>query len=136
MKIFTSYFGNLKTLVESGVAPMSIALWKPRFFTGICLYNVAPLKYMLKDDLSMDEYIEAYINKVLANVDANSFVGTLVKLSDGRDVALCCYEKPTDFCHRHLLAKWITEQTGIQVNEFVKERIQEKKEAYTQMSLF
>lgn len=23
------------------------------------------------------------------------------------DIALICYEKPSDFCHRHLVAQWL-----------------------------
>lgn len=26
-----------------------------------------------------------------------------------KDIALVCYEKPSDFCHRHLVAKWLKE---------------------------
>ena len=55
-------------------------------------------------------------------------------LSGGKDDALCCYEKPGDFCHRHILAKWITENTGIEITEF---GVVEKKEPeYEQASLF
>ena len=55
-------------------------------------------------------------------------------LSGGKDVALCCYEKPGDFCHRHILAKWITENTGIEITEF---GVVEKKEPkYEQANLF
>jgi hypothetical protein len=25
----------------------------------------------------------------------------------GKDIALVCYEKPEDFCHRHLVAEWL-----------------------------
>lgn len=27
-------------------------------------------------------------------------------------VILLCYEKPTDFCHRHLVADWINKHKG------------------------
>lgn len=26
-----------------------------------------------------------------------------------RDIILCCYEKPNEFCHRHILAEWLGE---------------------------
>ena len=32
-------------------------------------------------------------------------------------IALVCYEKPQDFCHRHLVAKWF-EENGIIVEEW------------------
>lgn len=39
-----------------------------------------------------------------------------MKLSGGKDIALICYEKPTDFCHRHLVAEWLT-TNGIKCDE-------------------
>lgn len=27
--------------------------------------------------------------------------------SSKHDIALICYEKPSDFCHRHLVADWL-----------------------------
>ena len=27
----------------------------------------------------------------------------LKAIANGKDVILCCYEKPSDFCHRHIL---------------------------------
>ena len=31
-------------------------------------------------------------------------------------IALICYEKPSEFCHRHLVADWLKEY-GIEVEE-------------------
>ena len=33
------------------------------------------------------------------------------------DIALVCYEKPGDFCHRHLVADWLNE-AGYQCEEY------------------
>lgn len=30
---------------------------------------------------------------------------------------LLCYEKPGDFCHRHILAKWLRKNYGVKVEE-------------------
>jgi uncharacterized protein YeaO (DUF488 family) len=27
----------------------------------------------------------------------------LETIANGKDIVLCCYEKPNDFCHRHIL---------------------------------
>ena len=32
-------------------------------------------------------------------------------------IALICYEKPTDFCHRHLVADWLN-KNGIECEEW------------------
>ena len=36
-----------------------------------------------------------------------------------QDIVLLCYEKPGRFCHRHILAEWIKEKTGEEVEEYV-----------------
>jgi uncharacterized protein (DUF488 family) len=33
---------------------------------------------------------------------------------------LLCYEKPTDFCHRHVAARWLMEGTNVEVTELPK----------------
>lgn len=43
-----------------------------------------------------------------------------------------CYEKSEDFCHRHLVAEWLT-GAGFPVEEF---REQEETQIWEQESLF
>ena len=38
-------------------------------------------------------------------------------------LVLLCYEKPTDFCHRHLFAEWLSQKAGIKIEEFQKEKL-------------
>lgn len=134
MRIYTSYFGNLRRLSASGVIPIGIALWKPKFFTGASLMTVAPSKYMVKGDCSRDEYVTLY-NRMLSGLDPYKVLEQINTLSGGKDCALCCYEKPGDFCHRHLLAEWITKRTGIEIKEFGV--VEKKKEIeLIQESLF
>ena len=118
MKIYTSYFAKAAILRKAGIVPIGVALWPPRFFRGISMKQVAPRRYMLDDRLTDEEYIRMYRNDVLRLVDARPFIQDLERASRGMDVALCCFEKPGDFCHRHILAKWLNEQTGIEVSEF------------------
>lgn len=131
MKIYTSYFGNARKLNEAGIRIISVALWKPRFMNVPLLAGVTPTRYMLSDECSHDEYLKRY-DEILRNQDANQVVERIMYLSDGQDVALCCYEKPGVFCHRHILAKWITDNTGIEVEEFEET----KKKCDVQASLF
>jgi hypothetical protein len=134
MKIFTSYFGNSRKLKEAGIKIICVAIGKPRFIAGIPqMLNVCPTRYMVSGPCSHDEYLKLY-DRILASQDANQVVKQIEMLSGGKDVALCCYEKPGDFCHRHILAKWITENTGIEITEF---GVVEKKEPkYEQANLF
>lgn len=138
MKIYTSYFGNIRKLYVNNITPICIARGIPKFYRGEINQTVAPYSWMLSDKVSRDEYIEAYFNQVLRNVDIGQFVGQLEKASKGKDIALCCYEKPKDFCHRHLLAKWLEEKLGIEVKEFgvIGEPWDSKNPKVVQGSLF
>jgi hypothetical protein len=35
---------------------------------------------------------------------------------------LLCYEKPTDFCHRHVLAEWVMQHTDVTFIEWKNEK--------------
>lgn len=118
MKFYTSYFGKLKDLYKQGIVPICISRGIPKFYGGAVEQSVAPYGWMLKEGISREEYIDSYLHKVLNNVDPVKFILRCEEISQGRDVALICYEKPTDFCHRHLLAEWLESETGIEVKEF------------------
>jgi hypothetical protein len=118
MRVFTSYFGKQKKLHEAGIVPVGISLWPPKYFYGTSLGQVAPKRYMLNDSLSEEEYTNMYHKDVLRYVDPQGFIKELERIGRGKDVALCCFESPDKFCHRHILAQWLMEKTGIEIVEF------------------
>ena len=119
MKIFTSYFANGKRLKAAKLVQFGICLYPPTWFKGMNITSVAPTHSILYDKYRTDErYTQRYEMEVLSKLDARKFVEELQAMSGGRDVVLCCYEKPKDFCPHHILARWITENTGIAVKEF------------------
>ena len=122
MKIYTSYFANLKNLEKDDIVPIGICCYPPKWFKGPNLRAIAPSPDILeKCKSSHAEYEKRYRTEVLSLFkDANILLERISFLSGGKDAALCCYEKPSDFCHRHILAKWLEGQTGIKVEEFEK----------------
>lgn len=138
MEIYTSYFGKIDKLREAGIVPICIALWRPKWYTGLWLPDVAPKAFMLKGDYTQEQYIYYYKKCVLNNLRVEDVVKKIEVMSGGRDVALICYEKPTDFCHRHLLADWMISESGLCVTEFgdSKEEPKPKKPVPEQLSLF
>lgn len=120
MKIYTSYFAKVKEIEKRGIMPINIALYPPRLFFGKSIRYVAPSRSILKDTRSDEEYIRRYKAEILANLDVKRLVADLEALSGGKDVALLCYEKPGDLCHRHLLADYMNER-GYDVRELEKE---------------
>lgn len=122
MKIYTSYFANLKNLEKEDIFPIGICCYPPKWFNGPNLGALAPTPDILeKCKSSHAEYEKRYKTEVLSIFkDINILINRISYISGGKDIALCCYEKPSDFCHRHIVAKWLEEQTGIEVKEFEK----------------
>lgn len=122
MKIYTSYFANLKNLEKDDIVPIGICCYPPKWFKGPNLRAIAPSPDILeKCKSSHAEYEKRYRTEVLSLFkDATILLERISFISGGKDAALCCYEKPSDFCHRHILAKWLEEQAGIKVEEFEK----------------
>lgn len=119
MEIYTSYFGNLKKIPDS-IIPISIAGKSPDWYGGLEYKKLAPLLWFFqewKENKDNNFYIGCYNEYVLRPLFAPFVKEKLALLSYYKDVALLCYEKPEDFCHRHLVAKWFKE-SGIEVKEF------------------
>lgn len=122
--IYTSYFAQLKNL-PNNIIPVSICGKAPDWYTGLQYKKLAP-KYDFfqewKKNHDNDYYIKCYKEQVL---DKLTPTGVVVDLSNmiysfnvgETDVALICYEKPNDFCHRHLVADWFNEN-GFQTQEW------------------
>ena len=119
MKIYTSYFAKLRSLPEN-IIPISICGKAPEWYTGLQYKKLAP-KYGFfmewKKNHDNNYYIEHFDSEVLNLLDAKTIYEELSKMSGEKDVVLICYEKPSDFCHRHLVAKWLA-KNGIPCEEY------------------
>lgn len=124
MMIYTTYFGNLKKLPKN-IIPISICGKAPNWWTGLQYKKLAP-KYQFfmewKKNKDNSYYIEHYNEEVLNGLQASEVVADLKHLCDKSmysdcDIALVCYEKPEDFCHRHLVANWL-EENGYECKEW------------------
>lgn len=128
--IYTSYFGNLGKLPEN-VIPIAICGKVPDWYAGLQYKKLAP-KYGFfmewKKNQDNDFYKEHYNSEVLNLLDASSVVNELYGLirkhcnvltCPNVDIALICYEKPDDFCHRTLVADWLNEN-GYDCMEYTK----------------
>ncbi len=118
MEIYTSYFGRQGQLKQAGIIPIGIALWPPKWFQGLHYQVIAPRRYMMKNEVTIEQYIQMYKHDVLGMLKPENVLRDIERLSGGKDVALLCYEKPGDFCHRRLFADWMLEQTGLEIPEW------------------
>ena len=108
--------------------PVSICRYPPSGVKGIQYKKLAPTGEILgafKTNEEKSVYIEQYHNEILNKCNANEVVDDLLcmtGLKSGangfRDsIALVCFEKPEDFCHRHLVADWLN-KNGYDVTEY------------------
>ena len=121
--IYTSYFAKLKELENHNIIPISICAKAPDWYKGLQYKELAP-KYGFfmewKKNHNNNYYIEHFQKEVLDGLDAVTVIkelNYLVPNVNGKDIALICYEKPSDFCHRHLVAEWLN-QNGFKCEEW------------------
>ena len=113
-KLYTSYFAKLK--YGKGLK-ISIARYNPKWLSNKYIdkwfQELAPNRYLLDKykykNLSWEEYEELY-KKDLFNYNTSRMQLDELKylLDKGQDVTVYCYEKPSDNCHRHILANIIS----------------------------
>ena len=105
----TSYFAKLKFIER----PVSISGRAPEFYRGPQFKILAPKLWFFQlykeGKIGPEEYTECYNEEVLKDLDQKTIFDKLVDIYKTEDLTLLCYEKPGDFCHRHLVAKWFTE---------------------------
>ena len=102
--IYTTYFAKLKSLPKD-IVPISICGKAPNSYNGLQYKKLAP-KYDFfmkwKENHDNDYYICCFDNQVLSVLNPTQVVAD---------------EKPTDFCHRHLVAEWL-QKNGYNVQEW------------------
>ena len=136
--IYTSYFSQIRNFPEN-VYPLSISRFPPKWYTGPGVKNLAPSTNLLTSYISgkvtKEGYITRYTDEVLQHhVTAKWFENGIIGLFPNTDdnlpiwesktnhIVLLCFEKPDEFCHRHLLAVHL-ENLGIPCREITKEEL-------------
>ena len=121
--IYTSYFGKLKSLPKN-IVPIAICGGLPPFYSGAWYKKLAPSWSIWREwNQSHDEtrYTERFSHEILDNLNPHEVVKELNEFIRNypidTDIALICYEKSGDFCHRHLVANWLKD-AGYDVKEF------------------
>ena len=101
MNLFTSNFARAGNLPDA----VSISRGKPRWFDGRTFDLLAPdwnwVKNYQRGVWDWSQYLVAY-NSILSELDAENVVAAL-----GENAVLLCFCKPTERCHRQLVASWL-----------------------------
>lgn len=120
MKIYTaSWYAKLPPEIQR----IGISRGTPRgMAAGYKLYRALNPGEWFRT-VPLEEYVPLY-NQILAQMGSSGVFNELGLLSRGADCALLCYEdarkidKGEDFCHRHLVAQWLEDTLGVEVEEF------------------
>lgn len=118
MKIYTSYFANLKN-ISKDIVPVSISGRAPEFYKGIEYRKLAPkYNFFIEYKKNQDEsyYVSHYYEEVLNKLECRNVISELSSLSNGKDIVLLCYENSRSFCHRFLVSEWFS-KNGINCSE-------------------
>lgn len=113
--ITTSYFGKLPYIKN----PIAITAYKPKWFNGLFYQKLSPPALLVdsykKEEITKDEYSILYYEFILSKLNQNQIYNEIIN-QFGDDATLLCYEKPDDFCHRHLVREWFRRKNII-INE-------------------
>lgn len=112
----TSYFAKSGSMLNA----VSIAGKAPTWYKGREYKKLAPKywffsKYKNEDDEHyMDEefYTEQFQKEVLDPLDPQEIFDDL-----GEDSVILCWEGKDKFCHRHLVADWLSKNLDIEIEE-------------------
>lgn len=116
---YTSYFGNIKKIDRSKYKLVSITNSKPSFCdNSIANWSfLGPSKDLLykykNNEISQEGYSQIYFKFLKENWNN---LKDFIILNKNKNIVMLCYEKSSDFCHRHLLCKFLNDK-GIECEE-------------------
>jgi len=113
--LYTSYFGNIKKLEENGLVPIAICGGVPEWWGTRPWYKKLAPKWKFFSEWKENHdnlfYIKHFQEEVLSKLNPEQVYHDLYTLaSETMNFAMICYEKPREFCHRHLVADWLTKR--------------------------
>jgi len=115
-RLYTSHFNSGEWETEYAVA---ISGKSPPWYNGAEFKELAPKFWFFekyKRDGDEGFYREQYQQEVLSHLDPEEVYNRL-----GQNSVLLCWEKPGEFCHRRIVADWLTNALDIEVIEIGEE---------------
>jgi uncharacterized protein (DUF488 family) len=121
----TSYFGITPKTAAGAIA---ISLYPPKGRKYSHYPQLAPSAKLLKTYKSPSAatlfdleryYTDEFFNQ-LFDLNPKTVWDELHQLAKGAEPVLLCYEKPGEFCHRRLVAKWFEVELGELVEEVAR----------------
>lgn len=123
--VVTSYMSKIRELYQDGFTGFCVARFPPSWWKGRCLRAFAPSEGLLRrmHDAAISKTEISYFDEYLRELENNP-EGVALALQDMRTaafvgnkkkVALLCYEKEHNTCHRSVLANYLK---GMDLQDF------------------
>ena len=110
-KVYSSYYGKACKIYPD-YRLVAVSMNVPDNFKGEVLRCLAPSQSLVYGykyyTMSEQKYTEAYRREILDKLDVREIYNKL------KGKIILCYCGPGQFCHRHLIMNWLTEQLGEQ----------------------
>lgn len=123
--LYTSYFALIPKLPKE-MLKVRVSLFTPKWAqvdeNMLCLNPTEQLLREVKSEAppsekAMKKYQEEVLKKLSPVEIYNKMINLLEKHSK-KDLALLCYEKPGEICHRRFIAEWLEKENSVTVPEF------------------
>jgi uncharacterized protein YeaO (DUF488 family) len=108
--IYTSYYANHRKWAEHLLTEYQISNTKPKWWS----FDIAKIDELIppwalvdgykKGTVTEKQFETAYTEQLNASGINSQY---LSKLLVTEDILLLCWEKPGQFCHRHILREWL-----------------------------
>jgi hypothetical protein len=95
---------------------VSIAAKCPKWYKGREYKKLAPKYWFFKkykEDGDEESYTKSYYKEVLNKLNPREVYNEL-----GEDAVILCWEAPDKFCHRHIVAEWLSDNLVIEIKEY------------------
>jgi len=121
--VYTSYFGVINKL-PAEFEPIAICGAVPSWYNGKWMKKLAPSWSIWKewhDSTAPDkneQYVKRFIPERLGKLDLEKTIMEIIGMAGSKTPCLLCYEKPGDFCHRHLVAEWLNTSKLVKASEY------------------
>jgi hypothetical protein len=126
--IYTSYFAFIPKL-PADILKISISLFTPRWAQVDGHFScLNPTEQLLREaksgSIPAEKVMEKYCREILGKLSPMEVYEELIEMlnkSGKCHLALLCYEKPGEICHRRFVAQWLEAGNSVSVPEYVVE---------------
>jgi hypothetical protein len=126
--ICTSYFAFIPKL-PADMLKISISLFTPKWVQVDGHFScLNPTEQLLREaksgSIPAEEVMGKYCREILGKLSPIKVYEEVIEMlykSSKNDLALLCYEKPGEVCHRRFVAQWLEAGNSVSVPEYVVE---------------